>query len=412
MLRRLLLYGKYRRAVAFSVLLCCCLISAQAQYFTLDGNSNRVSMPFLFVRNMVIIKLKINNRGPFNFILDTGVGQMLITEPSLVDSISITSKRTIKISGFGEGQDFEAFVTPPLNIQMKGLTSHYVTAAILKKDFFGLSNYAGMRIHGLLGYDFFNRLAVKIDFADSTVTAFTPGKFTGFSNGIKLPISIEENRPYLETKVTCNDGTETMSKLIVDLGAGHAMTLENVANKTAFSPTLIAGNLGVGIKGLISGYLGRIKAIDIGKYKIKDLIASYPEDDHTKSLSVPRDGNLGIDVLKKFKIVFDYTNGVMYLKASSGFNEPFEHDMSGLEYYASGEDLNHIIIDRVEPGSPGEAAGLVKDDEITAINFKPVSSMHIEDIDELFRSRDNRILILDIYHDQSFKTFITLKRRI
>jgi len=369
-------------------------------------------MPFLFIRNMVIIKLKINNRGPFNFILDSGVGQMLITEPSLVDSINIASKRTIKISGFGEGNDYEAYVTPPLNIEIKGMRSHYVSAAILKKDFFGLSNYVGVRIHGLLGFEFFNRLTVRVDFNDTTITSYRPEKFGGYKSWNKIPISIEENRPYIETNVMCEDGTEKAGKFIVDLGAGHAMTLENVTDKSVFSQKFIPANLGVGIKGLISGSVGRIKAIDIGKYKIKDLVASFPDDNYTKSLSIPRDGNLGVDLLKKFILVFDYSNSAIYLKPSLTYGTPFEHDMSGLEYYASGDDLGHIIIDRVEPGSPGEAAGLEKDDEITAINFKPVSSMSIEQIDEIFRSRDKRILFLSIYHDQEFTTLITLKKRI
>ena len=86
--------------------------------------------------------------------------------------------------------------------------------------------------------------------------------------------------------------------------------------------------------------------------------------------------------------------------------------MSGLEYYATGDDLNRIIIDRVEAGSPAEVAGLEKDDEIVSINFKPVSTMTIEQIDQLFKSRDSRVLILDIFHDQKITTLLTLKRRI
>ncbi len=407
-----LFYDKCLKTIVFSCLLCCCFTAARAQYFSLDSNRNRVSMPFRFIRNLVIIQLKINNEGPFNFVLDTGVGQMLITEPSLVDSIDLVSKRTVKISGFGEGEDYEAFITTPLKVSIKGLTSHDVSAAILKTDLFGLSSYAGMRIHGLLGYEFFNQLAVKIDFADTVITVCRPGKFGGFKGGSKIALNVDQNRPYIDANVTCNDGTETTRKLIVDLGAGHAMSLEKVSDKSVFSPEVIPGSLGVGLKGLISGYLGRVKAIDIGKYKIKNIIASFPEDSATRSVAVPRDGNLGVDILKKFVVIFDYADSAMYVKASTGFNIPFEHDMSGLEYYATGNGFNHVIIDRVEPGSPGELAGLEKDDEIMAINFKPVSSMTLEQIDDLFRSKNNRILFLDIYHDQKFTTLITLKRRI
>src|ERR1700709_1039584 len=93
-----LFHGKPARAVVILYLLLCCA-TAKAQYFSLDSNRKRVVMPFYFTRNLVIIKLKINNKGPFNFILDTGVGQMLITDPMMVDSINVQNKRTIKMTG-------------------------------------------------------------------------------------------------------------------------------------------------------------------------------------------------------------------------------------------------------------------------------------------------------------------------
>jgi hypothetical protein len=83
-------------------ILCCCCFTANAQYFTLDGGRSK-SIPFEFVRNLIVIKVNINNKGPYNFALDTGVGYMLITDPSLLDSINIPNKRSIKINGFGDG---------------------------------------------------------------------------------------------------------------------------------------------------------------------------------------------------------------------------------------------------------------------------------------------------------------------
>ncbi|HEY5325963.1 MAG TPA: PDZ domain-containing protein, partial [Mucilaginibacter sp.] len=92
---------------------------------------------------------------------------------------------------------------------------------------------------------------------------------------------------------------------------------------------------------------------------------------------------------------------------------PFEHDMSGMEYYSTGDDYNHIIISRVEPGSPADEIGLEKDDEIMSINFKPVAKMTLEDIDALFKSQNDRTLLLVIFHDKKYDTVaITLKQRI
>src|ERR1700759_1555917 len=104
---------KYLRILCLLCLLCCCFLTAKAQYFDVNAHRKRVKFPFRVIRNMIVIQLNINNQGRFNFVLDTGVGLMIITEPKLVDSINITSKRTIKIPGLGEGEDDEAYITSP-----------------------------------------------------------------------------------------------------------------------------------------------------------------------------------------------------------------------------------------------------------------------------------------------------------
>ncbi len=197
---------------------------------------------------MVVIRLSINGKGPFNFILDTGVGLMLITDPKLVDSINVYNKRTIKIAGLGEGEDYEAYVTSALNVDIPGLVSYDVAAAILKTDHFGLSNFAGIPIHGLLGYEFFNNLAVKVVFIDSSLTVSKPKDIKLFRKGNKVPISIENRKPYIQTKVTFADGTKTNDKLMLDLERRkHPISLENIMQKNlrGLPKNFIAANLGV-----------------------------------------------------------------------------------------------------------------------------------------------------------------------
>jgi hypothetical protein len=362
---------------------------------------------------MIIIKVEINNKGPFNFIMDTGVGLMVITDPLLIDSFKVCKNRTLKLGGLGEGDDYEAYATAPLQVNIPGLTSHEVAAAILKKDNFGLSNYAGMPIHGLLGYEFFNNLAVRVNFSDSTLTVYRPGDVHLYGKGEKIPITIEDRKPYMETNVNMPDGSIKKIKLIIDLGAGHPLLLENM--EKALPKNCIAANLGMGFNGPVSGYISRINEVELGKYKIRNIISSFPTGDSLicKSEDVKRDGNLGLGILKRFIVVFDYHNNLIYLKPGPNFKEPFEHDMSGLEYYAGGDDYKHIIISRVEPGSAGDSIGLEKDDEILSINLKPTSTMSLEQIDDIFKSQNDRNLVLEVFHDNKHDMVImTLKRRI
>ncbi|WP_094572512.1 aspartyl protease family protein [Mucilaginibacter xinganensis] len=401
------------RVFVMLMILCCCHLTANAQYFDLKGNSKRTTIPFRMIRDMIIIELKINNKGPFNFILDTGVGLMLITDPKLVDSINLVNKRTLKIAGIGEGDAFEAYVTSTLDVQIRGLVSYDVASAILKTDHFGLSNYAGIPIHGLLGYEFFNNLAVKINFSDSTLSVSKAKDMRVFSKGNRIPFTIEERKPYVEAKVTYADGVKATNKLVLDLGAGHALSLENAIEKHGLPEKFVAANLGVGLTGPVNGYLGRVKEIAIGRFKLKDVITSFPAGEQYKSLAVKRDGNLGIGILKRFNVIIDYPDSAVYLKQGVNFKAPFEHDMSGMEYYSAGADFDRIIISRVEPGSPADALGLEKDDEILAINFKPVKKMTLEQIDSLFKSQTDRSLLLEIYHDnRRDDVILTLKRRI
>jgi hypothetical protein len=402
----------WRFLVPFLLLLLC-QHYAGAQYFALKPNRKHVSIPFRMVRNLVIIQLKINGKGPYNFVLDTGVGLMLITDPTLIDSVNITNKRTLKIAGLGKGGEYDAYITPALDIDIPGLESYDIIAAILKKDPFDLSNYAGMPVHGLLGYEFFTNMAVNVDFADSTVSVSRPKDTRQFKKWFKLPITIEDRKPYINANVTLNNGVKTTDKLIVDLGAGHPLSLENVAGKQGFPPNFIAANLGVGLTGPIDGFIGRVKEIELGRFKVKEVITSFPNDNDTSPKVISRNGSLGVGTLKRFTVIFDYANNLIYLKPAANYSEPFEHDMSGLEYYAAGDNFKRVIISRVEPGSAGDVVGLEKDDEILSINFKPVSGMSLEQIDDLFKSKDNRSLLLEIYHEKKYEhCIITLKRRV
>jgi len=394
------------------MLFCFCAITAQAQFFLLKDGKKAVSLRFSIVRNMVIVPLHINGRGPFNFVLDTGVGLMIITDPKLVDSINIDTKRTLKLYGAGFNDAFEAYATNTLQVTLPGMSSWGVAAAILKTDHFGLSNYAGMPVHGLLGYEFFNRLTVKLNFSDSTLTAYAPGKTPRLKKYTKLAIQIEDRKPYINSKLALLAGQEVNTKLIVDLGAGHPLLIENKQYYPHNLQKTVAANLGIGLTGPVNGVIGRIEHINLGKFRFKDVITNFP-DSGSKHLVTTRDGNLGLGILKKFSLIFDYQNEALYIKPNSYFKEPFEHDMSGLEYYATGSGFKQVFISRVEAGSAGAKAGFKENDQITAINFKPVSQLSLIEIDALFKSRPNRNILVEVYHDNKYElVMLTLQRRI
>ena len=407
----------YKLLIIFSVLLFLSQTS-NAQYFEFSGKRKRETIPFKLVKNLIVVPLTINGNGPYNFVLDTGVGLFLITDPKLIDTIKIANLRSIRITGFGEGNELSAYVTPSLKVRIGSAVAESIPAAILKDDIFELSGYAGMPIHGLIGYELFSSFTVKISYSASTVTIFSSKKPYVLRKGTKVPITIEDKKPYLVTDIALSNGQKIAAKLIIDTGAGHPISLENYQGRPFEIPQVnIAANLGVGLTGAINGYIGRIRSVKLGKYTLDNVIASFPNysDVGSRVMLVSRNGNIGNSILKRFDIVFDYAGKAMYLRPSMYLKEQFEHDMSGMELASAGPEYNRIVVTRVEPFSPAEDIGLKKNDEIISINFKPVKEMSMQEIDNLFRSKNDRSFIIDVVRNEGKerdRVILTLERRI
>lgn len=387
------------RIIAILVIILLLTEDTFAQKFEFSGRRKKETLGFRMIKNLIIIQLQINDKGPYNFVLDTGVGLVLISDPKLIDSVSIKNLRNIYITGFGDGEKLSAFITPSVDFRIGNALATNMPAAILKKDIFELSNYVGIPIHGLIGYEFFNSFVVKINFSTSTITIYQPDKAYFPRSGSRIPLSIEERKPYISTRIQLTSGKKIPVKLIIDTGAGHPISLETLDGVPFELPVeRIQGNLGVGLSGPIDGYMGRVTSLQLGKYTLEDVIAAFPdyEDAASRVFSINRNGNMGLAVIKRFNVVFDYNRAVMYLKPNTTLKEPFEHDMAGMEIGSAGENYKRLIITRVEPSSAAEKAGLMKGDEILAINFKPVSEMSLSEIDTMFRSRNGRNIVIDV----------------
>ncbi|TCC95101.1 peptide-binding protein [Pedobacter hiemivivus] len=393
----------------------CVVITAQGQQFYFKGDRNKDAMPFLQVKNLIIIPLYLNNKGPYNFILDTGVGPLIITDPSLIDSIGIKVSRTIKISGLGSGNEIEAYISNDVSAQLGKSYIDNIPTAILKRDIFGLSNYLGTKVYGLLGYYFFKSFVVELRYSTKRLLFKHPNS-GGKIKGERIPIEISSYKPYTNITIENPEYGKAEIKMLIDNGASHAISLERLNEKPFPVPAAsIKANLGVGMSGPIDGNIGRVSALKIGSFAMKNVLASYPKYDDVaaKVLLKDRNGNLGADILSRFNVIFDYADNSMYLRKNSQFKRPFEHDMSGIELYLEDGQIRRYFISRIEPGSPAENAGVLVDDEIITIHFTPAASFKLDDINNLFKSVEGKTIILSIRrNDELVLKVFKLKQRI
>ncbi|MFC4143253.1 aspartyl protease family protein [Pedobacter mendelii] len=366
------------------------------------------------IKNLIIIPVYINEKGPYDFVLDTGVGPMIITEPSVIDSINFSKMRKIKVSGLGL-EAVEAFVSQNITARVSRAEMQHIPTAILKEDLFNLSGHLGTKIYGLIGYSFFSSFIVDIRYVEKRMIFSNTNEKVKWK-GNKIPIIIENLKPYIYANVEVPDSGIIKAKLLMDTGASHALSMEMFKGDMFPLPySKIKASLGMSLSGQIKGYLGRIKNFSFGEFDFKDVISSFP-DYNVISQKIDlksRNGNLGADLLRKFNIQFNYRDGFMFVKPNSNFKMPFEHDMIGMVIYLDQKDYKRFLIGEIDENSPAEKSGLCPDDEIIGVNFKPVETYSLSDLTDLFKSGANKSVILEIHREKkTFFKVIHLERRI
>lgn len=386
------------------------------QQFTFKNDTKQNTIKFIKIKNLIVIPILINGKGPFNFLLDTGVEQLIITDTTLINSRKTENLSVVKIHGLGAGEEISAFYTTNIRVDIKNAFIKNIPTLILKEDVFNLSDYLGMKIHGILGYYFFNSFVVKINYLANKITFRIVDSKRKPIKGTKIEIELLAKKPYVSALLQTPELGSVSVKLIVDCGASHALSLETFKNGVFPVPTpKIEGNLGVGLSGKISGMVARVTNLKLGGFSFNNVLTNFPDFDDVakKSMQKERNGNLGAELLKRFLVTFDYQNKAVYLKKNLHYKEPFEHDMSGIEVYAHSENFQRIFIARIENYSPAAELGLKINDEILSINFKPVNGLNLEEIVSLLKSGNGKSLIIEIVREQnSFIKVLTLKKRI
>jgi hypothetical protein len=81
--------------------------------------------------------------------------------------------------------------------------------------------------------------------------------------------------------------------------------------------------LGRGASGEFTGFTGLVKGIQLAEYTVKDIPTIYPDESFGPALREGRHGNLGAGILRRFRIIYDYSRKQMILEPNKFFNDPF-----------------------------------------------------------------------------------------
>ncbi|MBX2911420.1 MAG: aspartyl protease family protein [Cyclobacteriaceae bacterium] len=373
--------------------------------FRIEGNKKKVTIPVEIVNNLVVVPVVLNGQAPLKFILDTGVRTTVLTQKTYSDILGLAYSKEIFISGPGGEKLVDAFVTDNVTLDLPGVHGEGHSMLVLEKDYLELRNYLGTEVHGILGYELFSRFIVRMDYHKKRIVLLTPERFRKKRRYQTMEVKVQDTKPFIMAKTKLNDSTSLDVKLLIDTGASHGLVLEPESDPAIRVPQKsLESIIGRGLGGEIKGRIGRINGLELGRYKINEVIANFPDPDSYKSLlfqddSLRRNGALGGEILSRFSIIFNYPHEEIYVKKNADFRKKFNYDMAGIIVKAKGARLRAYEITHLRNGSPGEMAGLKEGDLIISVNGTSTQSLNLNQINGFFNSKEGKRVVMEVNRD-------------
>jgi hypothetical protein len=329
-------------------------------------------VPFTtFTGGVVVIRAQlVGYPDTLNFIIDTGSGGISLDSTTCI-RLNIVPMLTDKlIMGIGGIRQLRYVNNRSLimgNLKIDSLNFHV-------SDYDILSSVYGDRIDGIIGYSFFSRYIVKVDYDSSQLYVYTKGSIKYPKGGYMLKpaiVSLPVQGGVLR------DSREVDVRFYFDTGAGLCLLLNSdfMKDSTVLNPDkkpLPTQAQGMG--GKANMQVTVMKEFKLGPYKFRN-IPTHIFDDEFNVTSYPYlAGLIGNDVLRRFNIIFNYDKKIFYLMPNSHYRDPFDYSYTGLGlYWIEGE----IRVGDVMKDSPAEKAGFKVDDVVVGVNDNMTQNLQL-----------------------------------
>jgi hypothetical protein len=367
------------------------------------NDNAKVDIPFEMHGNFIVLPVMFQRIYPLRFIYDTGAETSVLLKKEISDMLGVVYERDITIYGSDLKTPLNAKIARKVSMDLPFLRL-VKDILVLDEDYFRFDASAGVDIHGILGSDAFKGHVVKINYTQQIMTiygknAFKPPRESEFQS---VPIKIIRNKPYLKVNLTLQNDTIVPVNLLLDTGASLTMILYSGSTPGLTIPqTALKGSIGRGLGGILEGYIGRVKKVDMGGFPLTNVVSRFqvlPADTDTLQ-TIGRQGIMGGEILARFNLIFDYVHQKMYLQPNKNYKTEFIYDRSGMNLLASGRYLNDFIVQEVLPNTPAANADIRTGDQIVKVGIWNTNFYRLPDLISKFQGKVGKEIKLTILRD-------------
>jgi hypothetical protein len=259
--------------------------------------------------NLPLIAASVNGSGPLTFVIDSGAARICLDQKTAA-GLGLQPVRRITSSGAGGPASTDVMAGAPIRIGGR----EFVPDEICSLDLSDFSHPFDVPIHGILGKPFFMRYAVEIDYARADVRLYEPGAYAG--PGKMLPIRIGASPVAQGTIQMVVGGDPIAARLEVDTGSqGLLILAEPFIRKHNLLESVREWKTeqGHGVGGDADFMTANIASVNLGGFIVENPQTRFARTGKGIFAQDDRDGSLGGEFLRRFRVIFDYRNSRLIL---------------------------------------------------------------------------------------------------
>lgn len=340
------------------------------------------TVPVTFDGAHVLVGVKLNGQGPFQFILDTGGHNIMSNQ--VAQELRLMGSHPSTSGGIGSG----VVAVTRTTVARIEIGNAYIRNQAFKimdiENGFGQS--FGERIDGVIGVALLMRFRVTIDYAGHFLTLST--EKTPLPNAI--PLTFLGDLPAAKAALA-----NRATWFGIDTGSGASMILLKPFWSEHFRPstTRVFGSLGVGVGGSQNAWFAPVTSFRWAGFTFPRLIFDFADADKGDLATSSVAGYIGGRLLTRFTVTFDYRSATLSLVPNRNFWTRDTFNRSGLVISSRGRDK---FISNVLTGSPADAAGVPSNSEIVSIDKSAASSLSLAEIKRILGKAAGSVVSLRI----------------
>jgi len=326
---------------------------------TLAGGAASIDVPFLLLNNHIYVQGRVNGKGPYTFIVDTG-GHTLLSHRVVTEAGLVPIGET-PMSGAGEKTASSSFA-PVSSIDIGELHMEGQIAFITE---IYAPEVEGIAVDGMIGFEVFRRLVVRIDYAHKMLTFLEPSRFSPEAAGIAVPFEFYDHLPFVQGFIDdfpADFDIDTGSRSELDVTAPTVMGY-HLRDKY---PNGVSNVTGWGVGGPSHAFVVRLQSIQLGSVRVASPVVDLSEDRAGSMSDSNYQGNIGSGLLSRFVVTFDYGHQKMYLtRIEPPPDGVGQYDRSGMWINAAPDGYKVMS---VVNGGPAALAGIAVGDVIVTLD--------------------------------------------